>query len=74
VEDFHGSSSLKPRLLQFTASGRALYEEMVELALRREEKLREGLTAGELAELLRMLRILFENTDHLDQLEYHMGL
>ena len=74
VEDYHGSTSRKPRLLQFTASGRALYGEMVELTLMREKKLRQGLTAGELGELLRMLRVLFDNTDQLDQMEYHIDL
>ena len=74
VEDYHGSTSRKPRLLQFTESGRSLYSEMVERMLQREAKLRQGLTAKDLNELLRMLRILFDNTDQLDQLDYHIDL
>ena len=74
VEDFPGSKTRKPRLLQFTQTGRTLYAEMVELTIAREKKLREGLSAAEVNELLRMLHILFSNVDQLDQMEYHIDL
>lgn len=72
VEDFRGSKSRKPRLLQFTADGKRLYEEMLEVTLMREKKLRNGLSSVELQELLRMLKILFNNAEELDQLHYHV--
>lgn len=74
VEDYSGSTSRKPRRLQFTPSGKALYEQMVEVVIRRENRLRQGLSKSEVAELLRLLRILFDNADELDQLGYHIEL
>ena len=74
VEDYHNSTKRKPRLLQFTSSGRDLYDQMLELTLLREKKLRKGLSVKEIRELLRMLRILLSNTDELDQLKYHIEL
>ncbi len=65
VEDYQGSTSRKPRMLQFTLDGKTLYKEMVELSISREKKLRTGLSTAETAELLRMLHILYNNTDHL---------
>ena len=69
VEDYHHSKKRKPRLMQFTAAGRDLYEKMLEVTLLREKKFRKGLSKAEVSELLRMLRILFDNTDALDQVE-----
>lgn len=74
VEDYHGSTKRKPRLLQLTSAGRDLYEEMLEIALLREKKLRKGLSADEVRELLRMLKVMFSNADELDQLDYHIDL
>ena len=74
VEDYHQSTKRKPRLLQFTSAGMDLYEQMLELTLLREKKLRKGLSVDEIRELLRMLRILLNNTDELDQLNYHIDL
>ena len=74
VEDYSGSTSRKPRRLQFTPSGKALYEQMVEVVIQRETKLRDGLSNAEVTELLRLLRILFDNADELDQLSYHIEL
>ena len=74
VEDYHKSTTRKPRLLQFTASGRTIYEEILELALLREKKFRKGLSTKEVSELIRMLKILFNNADELDELEYHIEL
>lgn len=67
VEDFAGSKSKKPRLLQFTKSGRKLYDDMVEVTLAREKKLRKGLSDKELGELLRLFRILLNNVNELNQ-------
>jgi len=58
--------------LQFTSSGKGLYDQMLELTLLREKKLRKGLSVNEIRELLRMLKILFNNADELDQLDYHI--
>ena len=74
VEDYHESRTRKPRLLQFTPEGRDLYQQMLEVTLMREKKFRKGLSSKEISELLRMLRILFNNTDALDQLDYHINL
>lgn len=72
IEGFHASTKRKPQLLQFTSAGRALYEQMLEITLMRERKLRKGLSTTELKELFRLLRILFNNADELDQLDYHI--
>jgi len=61
VEDFNGSTSRKPRRLQFTKSGLKLYDRVVEVTLEREKKLETGLSNEEVKELLRMLRILRKN-------------
>ncbi|NKB35539.1 MAG: MarR family transcriptional regulator [Gammaproteobacteria bacterium] len=74
VEDCDKSTSRKPRFLKFTSSGKELYDQMLELTLQREKKLRKGLSAAEIKELLRMLKILFNNADELDQLDYHIEL
>ena len=74
IEDYSGSTKRKPRLMQFTSAGRRLYEQMLEVTLLREKKFRKGLSGAEVSELLRMLRILFDNTDALDQLDYHINL
>ncbi|WP_321396034.1 MarR family winged helix-turn-helix transcriptional regulator [Emcibacter sp.] len=65
VQD-HEDTKRKPRLLQFTESGRALYDRMLEQALEREEKLREGLSGTEVRELLRMLHIVSGNVNRLE--------
>lgn len=74
VEDYAGATTRKPRRLQFTAAGLALYREMVEVVISREQTLRTGLTSVEIRELLRMLRILFNNADSLDEVVYHIDL
>jgi len=74
VEDYHKSTKRKPRQLQFTTTGKALYKEMVELTILRERKLRKGLSVKEIKELLRMLKVMFNNADELDQLDYHIVL
>ncbi len=74
VEDYSGSTSRKPRRLQFTATGLALYQQMVELVILRESTLRGKLSETEVHELLRLLKILFNNADALDELHYHIDL
>ena len=74
VEDFQDSKTRKPRLMQFTDAGRKLYGEMLEVTVKRDEKLRQGLSEKDEAELLRLLRILFNNADELDQLKYHVNI
>ena len=74
VEDYRGSSTLKPRLMQFTRSGRKLYRDMLEVTIKRDEKLRDGLSEAEQEELLRLLKKLFNNADELDQTKYHVNI
>lgn len=74
VEDYYQSTKRKPRLLQFTTAGRDVYNQMLELTLLREKKFRKGLSIEETRELLRMLKILFNNADELDQIDYHIEL
>ena len=64
VED-HEETKRKPRYLKFTDSGRELYDRIMEQALEREEKLREGLSDSEISELLRMLHIVSDNVNKL---------
>ena len=44
------------------------------VVIQRETKLRQGLSNAEVTELLRLLRILFDNAEELDQLSYHIEL
>jgi len=46
-----------------------LYEEVLTLALKRENALRKGLSADEIRELIRMLKILMQNALQLGGME-----
>jgi DNA-binding MarR family transcriptional regulator len=55
----------RKRLIRFTPAGRALYREIRDLALMREQRLLEGLSSHERAALLASLRIMQRNATRL---------
>jgi DNA-binding MarR family transcriptional regulator len=55
----------RKRLIRFTPAGRALYLEIRELALMREQRLLEGLSSPERAALLAALRVMQRNATRL---------
>lgn len=55
----------RKRLIRFTPAGRALYVEIRELALIREQRLLEGLTKAERSALLASLRVMQRNATRL---------
>jgi len=55
----------RKRLIRFTPAGRALYLEIRELALIREQRLLEGLTPADRAALLASLRVMQRNATRL---------
>lgn len=55
----------RKRLIRFTPAGRALYLEIRELALIREQRLLEGLSSSERAALLASLRVMQRNATRL---------
>lgn len=57
----------RKRILRLTATGRKLHSKILALALARESKLLEGVSAADRKKLLATLRVLHANAQKLDQ-------
>ncbi len=63
VEGCSGNKNSRPRPIRMTASGKKLHDELLRIALSRERKLRKGLTENEVAEFLRIVKVMRLNAD-----------